>query len=182
MTSADDFLKLNPSELRLREASFLVDRFFEACNAEHNDTLFLMTTYFDSFLFCFVSIEEMVSSEQRVALRESNLFRFIKALRNISTHHSILTGSKTNRFPRPIARILSVGVGCVPKQNAEFYIKDKTLHEIFDKILDKRPQEKHNIPPAKKFLKERAENKERILISELLCESIELVKVVLENK
>jgi hypothetical protein len=84
--SAADFSEMSPAQLRLAETNHLLNLFKAARNAEVNYGMFLLTTYFDSILFCFASIEEMVAPECKDTLRSLDSFVFFKALRNIATH------------------------------------------------------------------------------------------------
>ncbi|PKM04299.1 MAG: hypothetical protein CVV16_05440 [Gammaproteobacteria bacterium HGW-Gammaproteobacteria-6] len=169
---ADQFATLSPAALRLAEAQFVLEKFSEASLARHNDTLFLLTTYFDAFLFCFVSIEEMVESpEKKTAIQAIPIFSFLKALRNIATHHSILSGVN-GKFPRPIVRIVSIGA----PDNAVFCVIPEKIEFIFSEILKIRPREKRTIDTARLFLDSRIAIGGDILLKELLFSAIESVR------
>ncbi|WP_295432378.1 hypothetical protein [uncultured Thiodictyon sp.] len=152
----------------MREAEFFLERLKEAGTADYNDTLFLMTAYFDAFVFCYVSIEEMLSDPKKEALRELSIFRFFKALRNISTHHSILTGIRDSKFERPISRVVSVGVGCHVAETAKFFLLPDKVHVIFDALLLERPKEKYTIDPARTFLDEISRSNDTIYLTNLM--------------
>ena len=166
--SVEDFVHLTPAALRLAEVKFIFERFKDSGKADHNSTLFLMTTYFDAFLFCLVSIEEMTSGTERDTIRELKVFRFFKALRNITTHHSVLTGIRDSKFPRPIARIVSIAVGCQVEDAAKFFVIPEKLHFIFDEIVKERPREKRTIDSARDFLVELSNSGKDILVAELM--------------
>lgn len=127
-----------------------------------------MTTYFDAFLFCYVSIEEMVEESQKDKLRALGVFRFMKALRNISTHHSVLTGIKDSKFQRPIARVVSIGVDCKVPETAKFFVHPDRLNEIFDAILVERPFEVRTVEPARDFLRERSKSASTLYVADLM--------------
>lgn len=87
--------QISPAALRLAEADFVLRMFREATKARHDETRFLLTTYFDAFLFCYVSIEEMVEEASlKSKIQAIPIFSFFKALRNIATHHCVLSGVK----------------------------------------------------------------------------------------
>lgn len=166
--SVTDFTCLTPAALRLAEARFLFERLKDSGRADHDSTLFLMTTYFDSFLFCLVSIEEMITDTQRDSIRSIPVFRFFKALRNITTHHSVLTGIKDSKFPRPITRIVSIGVGCQVDDAAKFCVIPEKLHFIFDEIVKERPGERKTIEFARAFLNDLSDSGRDILVADLM--------------
>ena len=148
---AADFLEMSPAYVRLQETRQLFDDFKSARNAKPNHGLFLLTTYFDALLFCLVSVEEMVPVQIRQVLRSLDSFLFFKALRNITTHHIVLSGFK-GKFERPIARVVSVGVGCTPELSEQFYVIPERLEAIFDAVLAGRPSERGTIEGARRYL------------------------------
>lgn len=172
MIPADQFSNMSAAALRLAEAQFVLEKYSEASRAPHNETLFLLTTYFDAFLFCFVSIEEMVGDAQKKkAIQAIPIFTFIKALRNIATHHSILSGVN-GKFPRPFARIVSIGAS----ENAVFRIIPERLEFIFSEILKDRPHEKKTMDAARSYLDSRISIGGDILLKEILDSAIESVR------
>ena len=160
---ASEFFDLSAPMLRLNEAKYLFEQFKSSRNAEINYGLFLLTTYFDSFLFCLISVEEMVEDETQKSLRNLDSFLFLKALRNISTHHSVLSGVK-GKFPRPISRIVSVGVGCSPEFSEQFFLIPERLRDIFDKILSERPSEKYTLAGARRYLDQLESSGKKIML------------------
>ena len=165
--AADQFAALSAPQLRYAEAEHLFDLFKTARNAEPNHGLFLLTTYFDSLLFCFVSIEEMVDQPTREALRRIPSFLFFKALRNIATHHSILSGVQ-GKFPRPIARIVSVAVGGRVDFSEQFFLMPEKLREIFSLVLKERPGEKRTIDIANEYLSSLESSGSQIMVVDLV--------------
>lgn len=168
MLSATEFAGLSPSKLRLKEAEFFLEQLKNAGTIDHNATLFQMTAHFDAFLFCYVSIEEMLPAFNREKLKSIGVFRFFKALRNISTHHSILTGIKDSKFERPIGRVLQIGVGCHVIETAKFFLLPDKLRSIFDALLIERPRDKNIIDAARLFLDDIANSKQQIFLVELM--------------
>lgn len=149
--SATEFQEMSPARVRLLEAQQLFEHFKSARNAKPNHGLFLLTTYFDALLFCLVSVEEMVSPETRQELRSLDSFLFFKALRNITTHHIVLSGIK-GKFERPIARVVAVGVGCTPEFSEQFFVIPEQLEAIFSAVLVERPRERATIEGARRHL------------------------------
>jgi len=146
-----EFSEMSAPRLRLEEVKHLFALFKTARNAEPNYGLFFLTVYFDSLLFCLVSIEEMVDTDTRDILRSLESFAFFKVLRNITTHHSVLSGIK-GKFERPISRTVSVGIGCGVEFSEQFHLIPEKLEIIFDIILSERPSEKRTIENARNYL------------------------------
>lgn len=165
--SASEFAEMSAALLRFAEAKYLFEQFKAARSSEINQGLFLLTVYFDSFLFCLVSVEEMVDSSARDKLRVTPSFLFFKALRNITTHHSVLSGLK-GKFPRPISRIVSIGVGYKVDFPEQFFLLPERLREIFDRILLERPNEKRTITAARSYLDRLETAGNQIMITDLM--------------
>jgi hypothetical protein len=172
MISVDQFVELPPSQLRLKESEFYLQQLKKAGNADYQSTLFLMTAYFDAFVFAYISIEEMLPLEKKELLRATKIFRFFKALRNISTHHSVLTGIKGTKFERPIERHVTVGVGCQVHDAVKFFLVPEKLNAIFDAVLAERPKEVHTIEPARQFLEEISHSDDTIYVVDLMQSAI----------
>ncbi|MCH6485313.1 hypothetical protein MMG85_17310 [Pseudoxanthomonas sp. LH2527] len=169
--AAGEFAEMSAPLLRFTEAKYLFEQFKSARNAEVNYGLFLLTAYFDSLLFCLVSVEEMVDESARKNLRSIKSFLFLKALRNITTHHSVLSGVK-GKFPRPVSRIVSVGVGCRPEFSEQFVLIPERLREIFDKILAERRGEKHTLQGAREYLDQLEASGTRIMLVDTVQSAI----------
>ncbi|MHB1579109.1 MAG: hypothetical protein ACYCTK_08615 [Acidithiobacillus ferrooxidans] len=165
--AADQFAEMSAPMLRLTEAKYLFDQFKSARNAEPNHGLFLLTVYFDAFLFCLVSIEEMVDTTTRDNLRAIPSFLFFKALRNIATHHSVLSGIN-GKFDRPISRIASVGVGCSVEFSEQFFLLPDKLRAIFDAVLKERPSEKLTVEAARNYLSQLEASDTTIMLVDII--------------
>ena len=172
MLTVNEFTSTPPSKLRLKEAQFFLGKFEDAGKAGHNDTLFLMTSYLDAFLFTFVSIEEMVPDDIKAELRNLEIFKFFKALRNISTHHVILSASSESKFKPAVSRQVHIGVNCKVPQNAKFFIHAERLQEIFDTILIGNKNERHTIPNAKAFLAKEQVKNQRVILLDLMKKAV----------
>jgi hypothetical protein len=170
--------KLSPAEARLAESSFVLEKFAEASKASHNETLFLLTAYFDAFLFCYISIEEMVDDAHlKSRIQGIPIFAFFKALRNIATHHCVLAGVQ-GKFPSPIARIVKIG----GRENAVFCVVPDKVEYIFSEIIKIFPRESKTIESARKFLASRVAQGGDILVYELMRAAVESVKGLLPYK
>jgi hypothetical protein len=96
------------ARLRWAEARKLLELFETSCGPPSPDGL-LMSIYFNCFLFELVSIEELVSCQAKEALRRSDLFMFLKALRNVGAHEMVLdlarAGKGKKRLPTTVLGI-----------------------------------------------------------------------------
>lgn len=147
-----DMALLSPAAIRLKQSAAFLAHFNHASRPNH-DSWFEMSMYFDAFLFCFVSIEEMVDSQAKIALEETPSFRFFKALRNIAAHHSILSGaSPTSKFPRPLTRMLPATCGSPETEPVEFKLRPDVLRQIFESVSSSRKSERKNIEAANAYL------------------------------
>jgi hypothetical protein len=149
---AIDVSNFSPPALRFAQAKRFLNLFNHA-SRPNGDCWFDMVMYFDAFLFCFVSIEEMVSPPARKQLQLIESFKFFKAMRNVTAHHSIIAGaSPAAKFPRPLVRSISMSIGEEEKSPVAFRLKPKTLRIIFDEVLKERPGEKGTIDAAMTYL------------------------------
>lgn len=106
MLNEQAITQADPVLLRYKEAQYLYVKFEAACGPPR-DSYFEMIVYFDAFLFCFVSIEEMVSKEIKEKLNDLDVFKFLKAARNVTTHHSVLAApNQKGEFVRPFFRAI----------------------------------------------------------------------------
>ena len=168
-----DMASLSPAEIRLKQSAAFLAHFNHASRPNH-DCWFEMSMYFDAFLFCFVSIEEMVDSQKKKVLQKAPSFRFFKVLRNISTHHSILTGaSPGSKFPRPLTRYIPETIGAPETEQVEFRIKPDVLRSIFDQVAIEVQRERANIEAAKGFLASLEANGGHIHIRHVMQKAID---------
>ena len=104
--------KLSAPSLRLAQAKYHHRKYIEHCGPPRDD-LFLMITYLDAFLATIVSIEELLPKSEKKQLRLIPEFMFMVALRNLTTHHSVIA-TRTEpvaKFPRLFKRKVSMQVG-----------------------------------------------------------------------
>ena len=147
----EELALLTSAQLRRSEAEYFCSQFVKACGPP--DSYFRMISYFDAFLFTLVSIEEIVDDSRKVALRANDTFRFVKALRNVTAHHSILASSQPDsKFVRPLRRELKVGVGISGIDEGKLSINFVRFREIFDAVQAERPGERHTLDAARKYL------------------------------
>ena len=166
--AADQFAEMSAPLLRLTEARYLFDQFKSARNAEPNHGLFLLTVYFNSFLFCLVSIEEMVDTATRSkSVRATSFFLFFKALRNIMIHPQRLFRGQRGKFPRLISRIVSVGVGCSVELSVAITLPPDSESHI-DTVATERPRETRTIEAAQSYLSILEAAGQKIMVVDLI--------------
>lgn len=123
--------------MRLAEAIFFYRKFVGACGPP-KDSLFEMVAYFDAFLFTLVSIEEMVSGSQKNALNSIDVFKFAKAARNVTTHHSVLAAPN-----QPIGFDRSLYREIFEEQDmafAKLYVSVGYMTNVFNQAATKFPK------------------------------------------
>lgn len=140
---------------RFAEADYFFSRFVESCGPP-SDSYFRMVCYFDAFLFTLISIEEMVAEDVKKKLNSKPVFKFLKAMRNISTHHSVLGAALSDsKFPRPFYRVINASIGGPPNDSSRLNLRFDILKQIFQAIEKERPSEKKNLTIARKHIAER---------------------------
>ena len=169
--SVTEFATMSAAKLRLTEAQYLFEQFKAVRNAEPNHGLFLLTVYFDSLLFCLISIEEMVDTATKSTLRQIDSFRFFKALRNITSHHSVLSGIH-GKFDRPISRNISVHMGGQAEFSEQFFLLPDKLRTIFDSVEKERQREKPNLDAARVYLSTLETSGKQIMLVDLVENAI----------
>ena len=139
---------LSPAKLRCHEAERFLELFVKSCGPPR-DSYFEMICYSDAFLFALISVEEMVDAKTKSKLHGKPMFRFLKALRNITTHHSNLSlASSGSKFPRPFVRHIKDSV----ESSARLCFKFEVLRKIFDLIEKERPKDKNALNHARIFV------------------------------
>lgn len=109
-----------------------------------------MVCFSDAFLFTLISVEESVGIKARNALRDEPVFRFLKTLRNVTTHHSVLASSAPgSKFPRPFTRhVTDLVGGPVELSSARLCFRFDVLGPVFDAVETERPWEKGALDQA----------------------------------
>lgn len=178
-TNAIDISQYTPPALRLAQAKHCLDLFNHA-SKPNDDCWFDMAMYFDAFLFCFVSIEEMVPKAIKEQIQTIESFKFFKALRNITTHHSIIAGaSPAAKFPKPLVRSIPMSIGTIETDPVEFKLKPDVLRLIFDEILKVRPYDRKTIDPARNFLNALEVDGQSIYIRHVMDTAIEDIELLI---
>ena len=118
LASYDEVANLESSELRFREAC----QFYKVFMGHHGPgldpraTRFLWMCYADAFLMSLVSLRDVVTEAQELALKGSDLFRMVTVLRNVTIHRAVVSarspllminreiniGSAVGRFEDPV--------------------------------------------------------------------------------
>jgi hypothetical protein len=138
-----------------------------------------MVCYFDAFLFALASVEEMVDDARKAKLKSNSTFRFVKALRNINAHHSILASSqKDSKFERPFVRHLFNCVGGVQTSSGNLALNYERFREIFDAIETERPYEKHTLNAARAYLAALEVRPQPVFLEQVLHESLAEVEAI----
>jgi hypothetical protein len=97
---------LGAPELRLRQAC----HFYASFDKHHGegvdplDARFIWMCYADAFLMMIVSLKDLATTDQQEALKNSDLFRMITVLRNVTVHRAVVsTASPLTMINRNIA-------------------------------------------------------------------------------
>lgn len=147
-----EMISLTSAQLRLEQARHFLSAFVCSCGPPR-DSYFHMVANFDAFLFFLTSTEEMVGTPQRAVLQAEEAFRFMKALRNITTHHSILAASQSDaKFFRPFIRHLDECIGPTQSSSGRLVLVPDRLRAIFDAIECEVPREKKTLDLARHHL------------------------------
>jgi hypothetical protein len=167
---------LTTAQLRYREAEYFYSEFI-ANSGPPRDSYFKMVCYFDAFLFALVSVEEMIDDSAKARLRDIDVFRFVKALRNITMHHSVLAAPQPGaKFERPFFRHLWESIGGAPVASAKLGIRFDIFRGIFDAIEAERPTEKHTLNPARDYLLKLESRTQPIFLESVLFDALSAVK------
>jgi hypothetical protein len=153
MIQEDRMSGMTPAQLRLAEAEYFYLQFLK--HSRCGDCYFLMVSYFDSFLYALITIEEMIVKNLQLRLRDIPEFAFLKELRNINTHHSVLAAVTNNsKFSRPFSRHIDSG-GPQGDSSKLFFQADSLRRAIFDEIEKENKGKKgrlKNLKAARKAL------------------------------
>ncbi len=171
----------DPSRVRLKESVFFREKFITACGPPL-DSHFEMIVYFDAFLFTIVSIEEMVSTCERQELQVSNVFLFLKAARNVTTHHSVLAAPKQpNGFAYPLPRRITEAVGSAePCAYARCAVSTDKFRAVFRQAAVSYPKGRPNFELGERYLDliDRR-GKQEVYLEDIMQEGIDAVAHIL---
>lgn len=167
---------LTTAQLRYYEAKYFYSQFI-VNSGPPCDSYFKMVCYFDAFLFALVSVEEMIDESDRDRLRDIEVFRFVKALRNITMHHSVLAAPQPGaKFERPFSRHLSDSTGGVLEASAKLAIRYDIFRGIFNAIEVERPAEKNTLNAARYYLSKLECQNQPIFLETVLLDALIAVK------
>jgi hypothetical protein len=161
---------LSPSKLRFAEAEHFLNLFIKSC-APPKDWYFETISYADAFLFTLISVEEMVEDTVCQALRSKPVFRFLKAMRNVTTHHSVLASvAPGSKLPRPFSRHM------VNDISARLCFRFDILRQIFDVVEKERPFEKKALDRARIFIAEKEAAVDKVYLEDVFFEGLNCVE------
>jgi hypothetical protein len=172
------------SEPQLVDTAPLLMRFYEAIyffkqfilfSGPPRDCYFLKIAYLDGFLFSLVSIEDM-NSDLGERLNDISIFKFFKALRNLTTHHSVLAAPlQTESFERPLSRHIYEGV--FSSERSQLSIE--ALCDDFDIASERYPRGKKVFDYGKNYLQELKGRGNKVYWDELMKEVLFIIPQVL---
>jgi hypothetical protein len=167
---------LTTAQLRYCEAEYFYSQFTANCGPPR-DSYFKMVCYFDAFLFALVSIEEMIDDSVKERLRKIDVFLFVKALRNITMHHSVLAARQPGgKFERSFNRHISEILGGAPEASSKLAIRYDIFRGIFDAIEVERPAEKYTLNAARDYLSKIESQAQPIFLDSVLLDALSAVK------
>jgi hypothetical protein len=161
-------------ELRLSHASYFHKCYLTHCGPP-KDSYFLMIGYFDAFLFSLSSLFDLADKRTRKKLDKSSLLRFMKVLRNISTHRSVLAapGDK-GEYIRPMMRVVGTTMGTSElSDTSQLYFNYYQLREIIEKYAAVRTKEVKNIEACYQIINDLESRKEQPELGELMKEALD---------
>lgn len=178
MFSEPEISIANPALLRYNEASFFLSCFRTSCGPPH-DSYFEMIAYIDAFLFCLISVEDMLSEERKKLLRKKAVFKFLKAARNITGHHTILASpNQHGEYVRPFSRAI---IELPQSASARLRIKIKEFRDLFETAAKIYPSGRSGFKHAKHYLESfEAKGLQVIYIEDVLMEGLNAVRDVLD--
>ena len=164
--------KATPEKLRLKHARYFAER-YRSYSGPPRDKYWLMVGYFDAFLFLLVSISEMASQPVRDKLLDLEAFRFFKTLRNIATHHSVLTVTLPNaKYERPFGRLSGAGSASFER----LFFKFDALRELFCQFLREQTNQATNVKKALTYLDRLESRGETVYLDTVMFEIIDEVE------
>ena len=168
-----------PARLRYSHAEYFRNQYIIHCGPPI-DSYWLMIGYFDAFLFSLASVYDMADRPVQIQLEKIDSFRFFKALRNITAHHSILAATVSgNKFPPPFSRILSLSIGGPRDDSARMFLRLDQLRDILDAVELERPSEKRNIDAARNYISQLESKGTKLYLENLMTEALSAVNAVL---
>ncbi|MGO9613127.1 MAG: hypothetical protein ACLPX5_08835 [Dissulfurispiraceae bacterium] len=178
----EELARQSPASLRIAEAEYFLQGYVKHCGPPI-DSYFGMVCCFDAFLFALVSVEDMLKPDTRKRLNEDSFFKFIKALRNITAHHSILAAPiPGNKFQRPFSRIIHTSVGGDPNDSSRLVFRFDILRSIFDAIERERLQEAKTLGIARDCLSAlEARGSGKVFLEDIMEQALAAARAVLAD-
>jgi hypothetical protein len=170
-----------PPVVRFREAAFFRTKFITA-SGPPVDSHFEMIAFFDAFLFSIVSIEDMVNNSLKSRLQTAEVFLFLKAARNVTTHHSVLAAPfQPNGFARPLPRrITEHAGGSSPYAYAKFAVSIRNFRKVFHQAAVRYPRGASHFLAGETYLNSlEARGVGEILLEDVMQEGLNVVAAVL---
>jgi hypothetical protein len=170
-----------PALLRLMHAEHFLAEYVRH-SGPPVDSYWLMVGYFDAFLFALASVHDMASQLIRDKLATISTFRFFKALRNVTAHHSVLAATVTgSKFQRPFLRHVSVSVGGPPNDSSRLVFRLDVLRQILDAVENERPHEKRNLDIARGYINELEARRTHVFLEDVMSEALAAAKAVVAH-
>lgn len=170
---------LTPAQLRLSHAEYFLAQ-YRKHSGPPIDSYWLMVGYFDAYLFALGSVWDMSPNDVQEELNKSRVFQFFKALRNITTHHSVLSVHVGgNKFPRPLSRIVNATLGGPQQDSSRLFFRLDVLRQILDAVEAEWKPAKKNIDAARVYIAELEARSGQIFLDDLMLEAIEAVRAVI---
>jgi len=153
MAHYEEIDRLGAPELRFRQAC----QFYTLFDEHHGegvdplDTRFLWMCYADAFLMMIVSLKDLVTTDQREALKNSDLFRMITVLRNVTVHQAVISTASPLTM---INRNITLHVGRRQPRHEDAVLNSSRITEALDhyeqelKSGGKWRQERRNVEGA----------------------------------
>lgn len=174
--------KTPPALLRLTHAEYFREEYVRH-SGPPMDSYWLMVGYFDAFLFSLAPVQNMASPTVRDKLDGIPAFRFFKALRNVTTHHSVLAASVSgNKFPRPFSRHVRVAMDGPPSDSSRLIFRLDVLRQILDAVAKERRSEKNNVEIAKSYINELEARQGDVFLEDIMSEALTAVKSVVSKR
>lgn len=181
--SEAELKQLHPKDLRMQEAFYFYDMFLVSCgqapirlSTPPAENQFLWITFADGFLAMLVSVEEMVDDATRSAMLQSDLYHFVKQLRNITVHTTVLGARKHSHGAAPlVSRIIDVG-----GRRGDFVdpkIDIERIRRQLDRIIKNQPKKfRGHVAGTRKFLRDlRRRGNEYVILREVFEEALAFV-------
>jgi hypothetical protein len=162
--SDQEVFSLRPAELRFREACHFLNLFRQTSGLRVplGESRFLWVTNADVFLMTIASIRDVEGGIYKNKLMERDLFRFVQVMRNLTTHHFVVTSPWASFINRDISvHAGSPPVGAIdweePKLVQATVLRGLDQYETDLKAEAKSKRyknEEHNIDAARKWAQE----------------------------